>query len=108
MEGRKDDHGKTRYDLMPPELMEGTARVLAYGATKYAPRNWESGMHWGRPFAALMRHMWAWWGGEDTDPETGFSHLDHAACCIAFLMAYRARKIGVDDRPQPQPLDSSS
>ena len=61
-------------------------------------RNWEKGMKWGRVFGALMRHMWAWWRGQDRDPETGFSHLSHAACCIAFLIAYEHRCIGEDDR----------
>ena len=57
-------------------------------------------MSWGRVFAALMRHMWAWWRGEVNDPETGMSHLWHAATNIAFLLAFEARKVGVDDRPR--------
>jgi len=57
-------------------------------------------MKWGRPYAALRRHMAAWWSGEDNDPETGLSHLSHAACCLAFLVAYEARGVGNDDRPQ--------
>jgi hypothetical protein len=97
-EGTKFDGDKIRYDLIPPELLEQTAIVLTYGAHKYAPRNWEAGMKWGRCFGALMRHLWAWWGGEARDPETGFSHLSHAACCIAFLIAYEQRRIGEDDR----------
>lgn len=99
IEGRKDDQGKLPYDLLPPELLEGTAAVLRFGANKYAPRNWEHGMAWSRPFAALMRHMWAWWKGEKADPETGMSHLWHASCCLAFLIAYEQRRIGKDDRP---------
>jgi len=66
---------------------------------KTGERNWEHGMKWGRPFAALMRHMWAWWGGEGKDPETGMSHLWHACACLAFLIAYEARGTGSDDRP---------
>lgn len=97
-EGRKDDADKPRYDLIPPEALDGLARVLSYGAAKYAPRNWEKGMGWGRVFAALMRHMWAWWRGEKADPETGMSHLWHAHCCIVFLSTYEARQIGQDDR----------
>lgn len=97
--GRKDDQDKLRYDLIPPELLESVADILTFGAKKYGPRNWEKGMTWGRPFAALMRHMWAWWRGEQTDPETGKSHLWHAACCIAFLIAFEARGTGQDDRP---------
>jgi hypothetical protein len=101
-EGVKADEGKPRYDLLPPELLEATARVLTFGAAKYSARNWEKGMHWGRPFAALMRHMWAWWRGEGKDPETGMSHLWHAACCIAFLIAFEERGIGTDDRHKPE------
>lgn len=99
LEGKKFDAAKPRHDLIPPELPEVVAQVLTFGAAKYGPRNWENGMAWGRPFAALMRHMWAWWRGETHDPETGMSHLWHAACCIAFLVAYEARNIGEDDRP---------
>ena len=99
VEGRKDDDAKPRYDLVPPEMLEGAVAVLTFGANKYGSRNWEKGMRWGRVFAALMRHLWKWWRRENLDPETGMSHLWHAACCIAFLMAYEARGIGEDDRP---------
>lgn len=98
-EGRKDDQGKLPYHLLPPELMEGIAAVLQFGAAKYSPRNWELGMAWSRPFSALMRHMWAWWRGDKADPETGMSHLWHAGCCLAFLIAYEQRQTGTDDRP---------
>jgi len=96
---KKFDQGKARYDLLPPELLEETAQVLAYGADKYSANNWAAGASWGRYFAAMMRHMWAWWRGEDNDPETGMSHLAHAACCLGFLMAYQRRGLGSDDRP---------
>ena len=99
-EGVKHDEHKVPMHLLPPELLAGTAAVLDFGARKYSERNWELGMAWHRPFSALMRHMWAWWRGEDLDPETGMSHLWHASCCIAFLMAYEQRKIGTDDRPK--------
>lgn len=98
-EGRKDDNNKLPYHLLPPEFLGATANVLQFGARKYGERNWEKGMAWSRPFAALMRHMWAWWNGEKADPETGMSHLWHASCCIAFLIAYEERKAGKDDRP---------
>lgn len=106
--GRKDDGGKERMDLIPPEFLFATARVLTCGAEKYGERNWESGMNWGRPFAAMMRHMWAWWGGrgpttksylfDGLDTETGLSHLAHACACLAFLVAYEERGSGTDDR----------
>lgn len=107
-EGRKDDSEKVRMDLIPPELLFSVGDILTFGAKKYAARNWEQGMKWGRVYGALMRHLWAWWGGKtpttksflfgELDAETGRSHLWHAGCCIAFLIAYEERGVGEDDR----------
>ena len=97
--GVKFDNGKTRYDLLPPEGVDAVAVILTFGAQKYAARNWEQGMDWSRPFGATLRHLFAWWGGEKTDPDTGKSHLWHAATNIFFLICYEARKVGTDDRP---------
>lgn len=110
-EGVKFDQGKDRMDLIPPEVMFSLARILSFGASKYGDRNWEKGMSWGRCFGALMRHMWAWWGGKgptnesfllgSLDGETGFSHLWHALACLAFLVVYEARGMNQhDDRFQ--------
>ena len=98
-EGRKDDQGKDPWGLAPWDAFRAIVKVLAFGAKKYAPRNWEKGMAWSRPYEALIRHMTAWWEGEKADPETGFSHLWHAGCCIVFLIAYELRGVGADDRP---------
>ena len=97
-EGVKFDSDKPRFDLITPEFLEDISKVLTYGATKYEPYNWAKGMNWSRVFGAMMRHMWAWWKGDDTDPETGFSHLAHASCCLMFLISYEHRKLGKDDR----------
>lgn len=97
-EGVKHDQEKNRLELIPPELLFAVGDILTFGARKYADRNWEKGMKWGRVFGALMRHLWSWWKKDGIDAETGKSHLWHAACCIAFLITYEQRKIGEDDR----------
>jgi hypothetical protein len=97
-EGTKFDEGKVRLDLLAPEFLYGTSRVLGFGAEKYDEYNWAKGMKWSRVFGAMMRHMWAWWAGEKFDYETGYSHLWHAACCLMFLIAYEQRNVGEDDR----------
>lgn len=89
---------KTRFDLIPFRAVGEIADVLAYGAEKYSANNWCRGTDWSRYFAALCRHLFAWWGGEDKDPETGFSHLAHAGCCLLFLMEYQRNGWGSDDR----------
>ena len=96
----KHDEGKPRIDLIPPEMLLETAKCLGFGANKYTEGNWELGLDWNRVYSALMRHMIAFWGGEDLDKESGLSHLSHAACCISFLIAFQERGIGNDNRPK--------
>lgn len=91
-------HSKTRFDLIPFEAVGEIADVLAFGAEKYTQNNWCRGTNWGRYFSALCRHIFAWWRGEDKDPETGMSHLAHAGCCLLFLMEYQRNSWGEDDR----------
>ena len=97
-EGKKFDDGKPTFDLLPYDALAAIQKVLDFGAAKYEPRNWEKGMAWLRPWNACMRHLWAWARGEKSDPESGYSHLWHAGCCILFLIAYELRNVGTDDR----------
>ena len=98
--GAKADGGKDPWDLLPWEAVRGVVQILAFGANKYGRRNWEKGIAYGRVYAAAQRHLTAWWQGEDTDAETGFSHLAHASCCTLFLLAFVLRGRGeLDDRP---------
>ena len=98
-EGRKDDAGKPRMDLIPPEAMVALGIVLSGGALKYGERNWEKGFAWGRSVAALQRHLTAWVAGQNYDQETGLPHLWHVLTNSAFLVAFEMRGIGTDDRP---------
>lgn len=96
---QKYDAGKAQLDLVPRELPEAAARAFTFGATKYRRGGWLVGkLSQGRIIAALLRHVFAYSNGEDTDPESGLSHLDHAAACLAMLIATRARNLGPDDR----------
>lgn len=97
---QKLDAGKLMLELIPPEFLNATARGLGYGAKKYAPGNWATGKGFdhSRLYGALMRHLNAYWSGEDIDAESGNCHLDHAACMLAFLIAHRERRLGTDDR----------
>jgi hypothetical protein len=93
-----DSAGKARLDLVPPAAIEQIAQVLTFGAGKYGDNNWCRGARWGRYYSALLRHVFAWWRGENLDPETGLSHLAHAGCCLLFLMEYQRNDWGSDDR----------
>ncbi len=94
----KHDQEKIRLDLIPPSLQKAVATILTYGAIKYDDRNWEKGTKWSRIFGSLMRHLLAFYSGEDDDPESGLPHLWHAACNITFLIEFQEARIGEDDR----------
>lgn len=96
----KYDAGKDPWDLVPWDAVRCVVQVLAFGAKKYRPRGWEAGMAWSRLYAATQRHLVAWWNREGVDPDTGYSHLWHAMCCVMFLVAYELRGMTMhDDRP---------
>ena len=97
-EGNKNDLGKARFDLVTPESLKKLVDIYTYVATKYDDRNWEKGIKWSRVFAAIMRHLWDWWAGEEDDFESGLSHLAHAAWGCFSLMEYERRRRNFDDR----------
>jgi hypothetical protein len=98
--GRKDDQGKPQVHLVPPEYVYAAARAFTFGAAKYAKWNWTKGLDWTRISDAAHRHLFAFMHGEEKDPESGLSHLDHLAACVAMLVAHAERGLGTDDRPQ--------
>jgi len=97
----KFDANKLPLNLLSTEALNQTAAVLAFGAEKYASHNWRKGFTWSRPLAAAMRHLTAFNDGEDKDPESGLSHLAHAACCIMFLLEFEKTHPELDDRYNP-------
>jgi hypothetical protein len=94
----KFDGAKLPVNLLSSEALNQTAAVLKFGADKYHAHNWRDGFAWSRPLAAAMRHIMAFNDGEDKDPESGLSHLAHAACCIMFLLEFEKTHPHLDDR----------
>lgn len=85
--GRKDDHGKPRWELLLWREISQIVDVLTYGAERYQRDNWQHV----EPFrdrytGAVMRHITAWIMGKQNDNESGLPHLAHACCCLLFLM----------------------
>lgn len=87
-EGTKHDEEKIPVDLLSPGFLLGVSEVLRFGAEKYEPYNWAKGIKYSRVYAAMQRHMYAFWAGEDLDTETKMPHLWHAGCCLMFLTHY--------------------
>ena len=99
-EAAKFDGPKVPFDLVPYDALWEITRVFRYGKNKYEARNWElkTPFRRGRLFAACCRHMFAYWMGEDKDPESGYLHLAHAGCMLLMLLSYCLRGMGEDDR----------
>ena len=92
--------GKPPVHLVPPSAITAMAKVLGYGAEKYAERNWELGANYSVPYSSMMRHLLAWWDGEENDPESGLPHTYHILMNAAMLVEYE-QTLGeeFDDRP---------
>lgn len=94
--GMKYDGDKPRMDLLLsgcPNALEQVAQILTFGAKKYAAHSWQTVPQGDeRYLAALLRHLTAHSKGEMNDPESGMSHLAHAACNALFILELEARK----------------
>lgn len=88
-----------RFDLLPPEVLFADAELYAKGAEKYDEHNWTRGYPWSLSFAAMMRHAWAFWNGEDDDPETGCPHMTSVRFHAAALIYFATHHQQFDDRP---------
>lgn len=97
-QGTKYDSGKPPMALLDPEYLEGLARVLGFGASKYSPDNWRNGISYRRLISAAYRHLGAINKGENIDPESGEPHVYHLACCNMFLASMMAHRPDMDDR----------
>ena len=107
-EANQSKTGSLRYNkdklpmhLVPPSAIKALASVLEYGANKYEARNWEKGANYSVPYASLMRHLMAFWEGEDKDSESGLPHSYHILMNAAMLVEYETLE-GFDDRPKDE------
>lgn len=84
----KADAGKIRPTLVPRELIRVVAIIRGYGNAKY-PKGGEDNWKQVEPQRykdALCRHLMAYLDDpKSVDEESGYPHLWHLACNVAFL-----------------------
>lgn len=93
------NQGKPQIHQVPTCAIEGMAEVLTYGESKYGKYNWELGNNYSVPYDSAMRHLMAFFNGQDKDPESNCHHLHHALTNIAMLLYYYIHYPDMDDRP---------
>ena len=98
----KDAMGSAKPPLscasMPVFMEIGTA--MAEGARKYGRHNWRATkIRYSVYFDAAIRHLFAWWEGEDIDAESNASHITKTLTCLMVLRDAMLFGTVVDDRP---------
>jgi hypothetical protein len=91
---------RARFDLIPANPLWQLAVLYGKGAEKYEIRNWERGYEWSKSFAAMQRHSWQFWNGEDIDEEMGVPHLVCVAWHAFALLEFCLTHPELDDRPK--------
>lgn len=82
-----------------PVLMEVGVGMLE-GARKYGRHNYRvAGVRASVYYDATLRHIFSWWEGEDTDPDSGLSHVTKAICSLVVLRDAMINAKVIDDRP---------
>lgn len=97
--------GRVPLGLFPDTARIAGAMAMWEGACKYGRYNYRvAGVLSSVYHDALMRHMTAWWNGEDVDEKSGLPHLSKALACIAILIDAAACHKLTDDRPPRAPV----
>lgn len=96
----KFDSTKVRVDLLPIDPMMQIANVFGFGTKKYFANSYRQGetVVWSRTYGSIIRHLFAFWSGEDKDPESGLNHLAHAGTQLFILMDHTTNNLDKDDR----------
>ena len=82
----KADAGKLPITLVPREMIRNVAAIRAYGKKKYGSSESWKDVELERYQDALFRHWLAYLDDpHGLDEESGYPHLWHAACNMAFL-----------------------
>jgi len=85
---------------LPPSALFYEGRVMDSGAAKYGPFNWgEAGVVASVYFDAISRHLFAWYTGEEIDPESGQPHMAHIRACAGIIIDCTEIDNLKDDRP---------
>lgn len=93
---------KVQLNLVPPSSTIYQALAMEDGAKKYGPYNWRENKVIASIYvAAALRHLQAWYDGEELAQDSNKPHLGHALACIGIIVDAKETGNLVDDRPLP-------
>jgi hypothetical protein len=108
-QGVKYDQNKIQMELLPLRELREVARVLTYGAKKYAPDNWKKVSNAKERYTgALLRHLTEYREGRPFDHETypdPLRHIAQVACNSLFLLYFELQDEITKEREMPSPSE---
>lgn len=91
---------KAPLSTVPGNVLAEMGVAMLEGASKYGRHNYRAaGVRASVYYDAAMRHLIAWWEGEDIDPDSGMSHITKLLACMAVLRDAMHQDMWTDDRP---------
>jgi hypothetical protein len=95
---------KAPFSPVSAYVMAELGVAMMEGARKYGRHNYRViGVRASVYYDATLRHMVAWWEGENLDPDSGLSHVTKAIASLCVLRDAMLLGKFVDDRPPPLP-----
>lgn len=89
-----------QYCTVPITIIWELGVGMLEGARKYGRHNYRvAGVRASVYIDAAKGHIDCWWEGEDTDPDSGLSHVTKAMSSLAVLRDAMIHNKMVDDRP---------
>jgi len=96
--------GKVPFSTVPSRVMAETGLAMLEGALKYGRHNYRvAGVRASVYYDAALRHLTAFWEGQDIDPDSGLPHIVKVIACMVVLRDSQVQENWVDDRPPKTP-----
>lgn len=91
---------KVPMSTVPATVLAEIGVAMLEGASKYGRHNYRAvGVRGSVYYDGVMRHLMAWWEGEDLDPDSGMSHVTKAITSLVVLRDAMMQGKFTDDRP---------
>lgn len=94
------------FSVVPMTVIAELGVAMLEGARKYGRHNYRvAGVRASVYVDAAVGHIMQWWEGEDTDADSGLSHVTKAIASLTVLRDAMIQDMLTDDRPPRGNLD---
>ena len=101
MSNPKNEAGRAKPCIsnLPLNVLLEVAEALREGKEKYGRYNWrDNGVDASAYIDGALRHIFAWWEGEDIDADSGINHLSKAIAGLLLVRDSQCKLSMNDDR----------